>query len=103
MAKEWTTVHFKGMISSDRVKAFLVDLAKTGVCERVRVDVIDDDYWGLAENKKPNTIFDGNPKNGLEVSVWFYCKRRENESNIRMGDNPVVNKFVETYGLYKES
>lgn len=103
MAKEWTKAHFKGMIGSDRVKTFLVDLAKTGVCETVMVDVVDDNCWHLAENKKPNTIFDGNPKNGLEVSVWFNCKRRENENNIRMSDNPVVNKFVETYGLYKES
>lgn len=103
MAKEWRTMHFKGIISSDRTKKFLVDLAKTGVCENVRLNVIDDDNWDLPEGKRPKTIFDDDSNNGIDVSVWLNCKKREKEKDVRLADNPTVKKFVEEYVLYKES
>ena len=88
---------FEGVISSDKTKEFLVDLAKTGRCDSVYLDVIRDHSW---RDTKPVTIFDNDEKNGLDTKVYFVLRRRDNENNPRLTDNPTVKKFVEKYGLF---
>ena len=87
---------FEGVISSDKTKEFLVDLAKTGKCDSVYLDVIRDHGW----REKNSTIFDDDDKNGLEAKVYFNLRRRDNENNPRLSDNPTVKRFVEKYTLY---
>ena len=97
MARSITKQHFKGIIPSTRTKEFLVDSARTGLVETLRIDVVDDSYdW----DKNQPTIFDDNEKNGVEISIWVYMKERENETKPRLQDNPVVKKFAEKYSLY---
>lgn len=92
-----TKQHFKGMIPSKRTKEFLVDSARTGLMETLRIDTIDDSYdW----DKNQPTIFDDDEKNGVEVSVWIWMKKRETETKPRLQDNPVVKKFADKYSLY---
>ena len=88
---------FEGTISSDRTKEFLVDLAKTGLCDSVYLDVIRD-RWN--NKTKSPTIFDDCKTNGIEVRVYFAMKRRDTENEPRLPENPVVKKFVEKYGLF---
>ena len=84
-------------LSSDKSKEFLVDLAKTGRCDSVYLDVIRDHGW---RDNKQATIFDDDEKNGLEAKVYFNLRRRDNENNPRLSDNPTVKRFVEKYGLF---
>ena len=97
MARSITKQHFKGIIPSTRTKEFLVDSARTGLMETLRIDTVNDSYdW----DKNQPTIFDDNDKNGVEVSIWLWMKQRDNETKPRLQDNPVAKIFTEKYSLY---
>lgn len=84
---------FEGTINATEVKGFLVDLAKTGCCDSVDLDAVEDS-WDL---KEPKNIFKDDPDYGVKAIVYFTMKFREKEDKPRMQDNPSVQKFLEKH------
>ena len=89
------TVNYKGTINSAQTKEFLVDFARTGCCDSLWLDVLDD-QWS-SERTEPKNMFKGDEDYGIEVRISFSVKVREKEKKFRLSDNPSVEKFVNKY------
>ena len=83
----------EGVINAAEVKGFLVDLARTGCCDSVYLDAVEDS-WDL---KEPKNIFKNDSDYGVKASVYLTMKFRDKEVKPRMQDNPSVKKFMEKH------
>ena len=84
---------FEGTINATEVKGFLVDLARTGCCDSVYLDAVEDSR----DLKEPKNIFKDDPNYGVKANVYLTMKFRDKEDKPRMQDNPSVKKFLEKH------
>lgn len=93
MAKDLTSTKFEGTINGTETKRFLVEAARTGCCNSVFLDTVED-VWHLS---KARNIFKDDPKYGIKVRVYFDMKYREKEHKPRLSDNPSVKRFIDQF------